>query len=369
MASIALDRAYLTAIWLETLFYGINLSLFVSYMAITKFKRRGRPMHKLIVITAILMFLLSTTHVSLGFYRLIEGFIVLRDEAGGPGAFFSDVSIPANVAKVTIHTINSVLGDSIMVWRCFHVWSRSWRMSMAPILLIIASAVCGFGQSVIFANGKTIHTAFQSQLARWNGSVFTLSLVTNVVVTVLIGCRIWYLSRQYADMNLPTTLKYRRILLIVVESGAVYSSALIIEITLYFLDNNAFYIIYDPIAQLTAIVPTTIIVLTSLGLTSNDLATQETKRASHALESRPQFAVGAGRRGRMNTMSLFTSTVPHDENDENTNSLSTNQPFSQDSDKKIALGQLHSQSNSQLDSDLEKGKAREMDRRVRMEMR
>lgn len=45
--------------------------------------------------------------------------------------------------------------------------------------------------------------------------------------------------------------RYRKVLALVVESGAIYSSALAIEITLYFLNTNAFYIIYDPIAQLT----------------------------------------------------------------------------------------------------------------------
>lgn len=45
--------------------------------------------------------------------------------------------------------------------------------------------------------------------------------------------------------------EYRRVLkAVVVESGAIYSSALVIEITLYLL-NNAFYIIHEPIAQLT----------------------------------------------------------------------------------------------------------------------
>lgn len=39
--------------------------------------------------------------------------------------------------------------------------------------------------------------------------------------------------------------------LIIIESGMIYSVALICEITLYFLNSNAFYIIYDPIAQLT----------------------------------------------------------------------------------------------------------------------
>lgn len=52
------------------------------------------------------MFAFSTAHVSLGFQRLIEGFITLRNQPGGPAAFFSDVSIPANVVKVGIHTVN-----------------------------------------------------------------------------------------------------------------------------------------------------------------------------------------------------------------------------------------------------------------------
>lgn len=52
------------------------------------------------------MFAFSTAHVSLGFQRLIEGFIRRRDWEGGPSAFFSDVSIPANVVKVGIHTVN-----------------------------------------------------------------------------------------------------------------------------------------------------------------------------------------------------------------------------------------------------------------------
>lgn len=37
----------------------------------------------------------------------------------------------------------------------------------------------------------------------------------------------------------------------VVESGMIYSVALICEVTLYFMGLNSFYIIYDPIGQLT----------------------------------------------------------------------------------------------------------------------
>ena len=133
--------------------------LFFAYLVIARFRRKFSVANKLIPALAVVMFLFSTVHVSLGFQRLIEGFIYLRDEPGGPAAFFSNVSIPANVAKVIIHTINSILGDSIVVctifqlvnfsgsistslqvWRCYHVWGKSWLICLGPILLIMGSA-------------------------------------------------------------------------------------------------------------------------------------------------------------------------------------------------------------------------------------
>ena len=90
--------------------------MFCSYVYVLRF-RHTRKITPIVFWVAVLMFLFSTVHVSLGFYRLIRGFIDLRDQPGGPGAYFSDVSTPPNVAKVTIHSVNSILGDSIVV-RC-----------------------------------------------------------------------------------------------------------------------------------------------------------------------------------------------------------------------------------------------------------
>ncbi|TFK85018.1 hypothetical protein K466DRAFT_495544 [Polyporus arcularius HHB13444] len=268
VALIPLDKAYLTAIWLKTLFYGINICLFGSYVYILHF-RRTRKITPVIFWVAVLMFCFSTTHVSLGFYRLIRGFIDLRDQPGGPGAYFSDVSTPPNVVKVTIHSVNSILGDSIVVWRCWHVWGGNWRVCILPILLIAASAVCGFAQAIIFAEAKSVHSAFADELEKWNGSLFGLSLVTNVVVTTLIAARIWFMNRELGGAIGP--FRYTKALVLIIESAMIYSAALVIEITLYFIGSNAFYIVYDPIAQLTGIVPTMIIIMAALGLTSSDM--------------------------------------------------------------------------------------------------
>jgi hypothetical protein len=85
-----------------------------------------------------------------------------------------------------------------------------------------------------------------------------------------------------------------QVLVLVIESGMIYSAALIIEISCYFSGSNAFYIVYDPIAQLTvgrrypfssvshpshfgfakSIVPTKILLLVAFKQTSSDIKTR-----------------------------------------------------------------------------------------------
>lgn len=94
---------------------GVNIVLFGSYLYISRYKHRARKIKRVIMVSAITMFLFSTIHVSLGLVRLIQGFIEFRDAPGGPAAFVADTSAPVNVAKIIIHTINSIIGDSIVV--------------------------------------------------------------------------------------------------------------------------------------------------------------------------------------------------------------------------------------------------------------
>ncbi len=63
----------------------------------------------------------------------------------------------------------------------------------------------------------------------------------------LIPCR--FMNREIGGSIGP--FRYTKALVLVIESAMIYSAALVIEITLYFIGSNAFYIVYDPIAQLT----------------------------------------------------------------------------------------------------------------------
>jgi hypothetical protein len=95
------------------------------------------------------------------------------------------------------------------------------------------------------------------------------------------------------------SLGVAEVLVLVVESGMIYSAALIVEISCYFSGSNAFYIVYDPIAQLTvscgsasiyissfsfrfhkSIVPTMILLLVAFKQTSSDIKSRATGRVN-----------------------------------------------------------------------------------------
>lgn len=65
-----------------------------------------------------------------------------------------------------------------------------------------------------------------------------------------------YQARKTEAAFAFTSVKYSRVLAVVIESGMIYSSVLVIEIVLYVMGDNAFYIVYDPIAQLTVSIQT-----------------------------------------------------------------------------------------------------------------
>lgn len=92
------------------------------YLYVARYQRRTPRLNRPLLFCAIAMITFSTVHVSLGFRRLLEGFIYLRGGAkpNGPSAYFSNVSLPVNVAKVVVHTVNSIVGDGIVVSKLSH---------------------------------------------------------------------------------------------------------------------------------------------------------------------------------------------------------------------------------------------------------
>jgi hypothetical protein len=95
----------------------------------------------------------------------------------------------------------------------------------------------------IVSKGKTIEVF---SLSKWVNSFFSASLATNFIATGLLALRIWQVYRQTGGCSGPIskTVLYRfgRVL---VESGMLYSTSLLITLILYVCQSNGQYIMID----------------------------------------------------------------------------------------------------------------------------
>jgi len=264
---MTLDKIYLIGIWLEALFYGINFVLFWICLFVLTRNRTKTDINKFLVVASIFQILLSSTDAFLGLERLITGFILLRDKQGSPAAYFEDVPDRFNVARVLIIATNTVVGDIILVWRCYHVWGRSWKVAALPASLICGTAACSIGQAIAFSRARETDNIFSTDILHWNEALYSLSFATNVIVTGLIAFRVWTLLSPSSIGPAIST----KILTLMIESGLIYSAYLVVLIGLYASKNKTFYIFFEPVGQLASIMPTMILLLVGMGLTSVDV--------------------------------------------------------------------------------------------------
>jgi hypothetical protein len=95
--------------------------------------------------------------------------------------------------------------------------------------------------------GKTIEVF---GLSSWANSFLSASLATNFIATGLLALRIWQVYRKTGGCSGPIseTVFYRfgRVL---VESGMLYSTSLLITLILYVCQSNGQYIMIDCVRQ------------------------------------------------------------------------------------------------------------------------
>ncbi|KAA1477765.1 hypothetical protein DENSPDRAFT_622136 [Dentipellis sp. KUC8613] len=278
MVEFGIDEAYLVGAWCAAALWGIFTSL-VGYCLYHVAQRASKgTLHRSHYITTaavILLYCIATAHMSMALRRLIIGFIH-SSHGGDPDSmsYFADIGVSLNKAKDLLYITSMIIADSVVVWRCYSIWSHNRLVLVLPVCLVIGTTVSGYasiGQYFLVNPSPTVSVA-------WGTSMFAISLTTNVLVTLLSAGRIWYLSTWvYNDQPSSTSAKYRAIMLLIIESGAVIAAAKLTEFTLFRVapgdgvgGNNALYIIFEMMPQINGIMPTIIIVVVNAGKTLCD---------------------------------------------------------------------------------------------------
>ncbi|KJA15267.1 hypothetical protein HYPSUDRAFT_58884 [Hypholoma sublateritium FD-334 SS-4] len=204
------------------------------------------------------MFILATTHVGADLRRLLDAFI---DSAahGGPDALLGEQKHSQELVS--------------QLYRLNLVWNGDKRIVSPILICFIASIGVGIGALQAFARASPDAPVFNSSLQKWIVSFFSLTLFTNFSSTILIAVRIWWMYRQTRSL-VNSGRSVLPAMVVIIESGSIYSVCLVILLSLYLSGSFAQYILLDAVTQVIGVVFSLVIVRVALGISSESRNTR-----------------------------------------------------------------------------------------------
>ncbi|KAF8066704.1 hypothetical protein FPV67DRAFT_1202978 [Lyophyllum atratum] len=205
------------ALLVESLLFGIHCILYCICAYILGTRRNPGQLIILVAITVI--FGVATADIALS-YRFI-----LHDV---PAVLKLQMTVDSAVNRILpkglLYVTNNLITDGLIIFRCYKVWgSRKYIMLVAGALLV-ADTVWGYlsvGVGVVSVSVTFTPVFFWSVLA------------FNIVMTLATAGRIWWVARAARHvLGKHQILRYHTAIAIIIESGAIYSAAILLLIVI-----------------------------------------------------------------------------------------------------------------------------------------
>ncbi|KAG2364788.1 hypothetical protein BDR07DRAFT_1450092 [Suillus spraguei] len=247
LQGIPIDAAAVMSSVLEGILYGFSVLMCLGTIWTFTYKRHMQDVNRPIAVVATLLFVFSTTHIVVVIIHLERGLVTYRDTfPGGPVAFFADVTQVTFVIKNAIYTLQTLLGDGVVIYRCYVVWQSAWIIIL-PCMMWCGVAVYYFSQ----ASTAEIENFFASRIGHWVATFLASTLATNVLSTGLLAYRIWIIERKVSAVC--TTRRKVPILRVLIDAAVLYSVALGSSIICFSLWNDGLYVMGDLIVPIVSI--------------------------------------------------------------------------------------------------------------------
>ncbi|KAF4582651.1 hypothetical protein EYR40_002574 [Pleurotus pulmonarius] len=244
MSQLPLDKTFLLAAWLESLAYGFFLCLFCGTMLFTFGSGHRSDVHSRVMVgISCVMFFISTWHLAMNGYRLLQGFAVHVGDEGGAVGYIGNLRRWDHVLKDTLYATQEILGNAAGIYRCFILWNSDWRIIVLPLMLLVGSLVSGYTVCALFVQVDPTQSVFTNRLNSWIQAFYSIAVVQNVITTGLMAYRIWRTSNKSAKYKTENALL--PIARILIESAALQLVVEILLLALYSRSVNAQYILLE----------------------------------------------------------------------------------------------------------------------------
>ncbi|EEB94140.1 hypothetical protein MPER_07095 [Moniliophthora perniciosa FA553] len=259
-----------------------------------------------------LMFMISTTHLTLSAWRLFKDYADKNNDSVVPVGRWD------NILLTSLYVTQEILGSGAAIYRCWVLWNKSWKIVSFLLVLFIPEIGNAFptppSTSILSANsphpvvlGYLLPASFVH--ADWNLGIFdprtpqfitafySLTVVLNITSTSLLAARIWTTHRRSCPYSVTHSIlmPFMRIL---VESAALQLLAEAVLLGLFLVQSDAQYGI-----TFTAItVRTKLVSLFNKKANQSDLLTISTNLPPNQIQT-----IGSSPTRRLHVMSMTTT--------------------------------------------------------------
>ncbi|KAF9530845.1 hypothetical protein CPB83DRAFT_849731 [Crepidotus variabilis] len=268
--ALSVSLTQLTGMFVQAICFGILLVTF-GFCLHSLFTYRGKmkrlhDVNWLMVSFTAISFTLAVFDMCLAFYLNLQVFVILQGKVD-PAQAFSTASSWMSIAKSALIHTQVMLGDSMLIYRCWVVWNRSFK----PILLSLILWFAAISITVWFVYlevsiGKHLVISAK-QLTPALTTFWAITITLNTITTGLLVYRIWKVElgnksiRSARSNERPSSLG--KVIHYVIESGLLYTLSCIITFITAVTGSNGPYIMGNAVIMIVPIAFNLLIIRTS----------------------------------------------------------------------------------------------------------
>ncbi|KIK64184.1 hypothetical protein GYMLUDRAFT_40471 [Collybiopsis luxurians FD-317 M1] len=222
----------LIIVMVECILYGAYVVLFGLAMWTLPRKFNVSSVKKFFFPAIIALFLLATINVA---YDLVgEGYAILYT---WPVHQKTWMMAGQSILEITF-AMSDILGDIVLLYRVYAVWGFRKKI-LVPLVLLLSIAKAFYIITIVTLIRSTVEPDKPFNSLVKVSSTFTLvfgviNAFTNVLMTLLIAGRVWWISRMVEAECTSLRRWYHRTIAVITESGVIYPLYIILEASLVF---------------------------------------------------------------------------------------------------------------------------------------
>ncbi|KXN83807.1 hypothetical protein AN958_01043 [Leucoagaricus sp. SymC.cos] len=262
--TLSLTAAQLAGVFCDAIFYGMFLVTCTGSIRVLLMTGRGREerwrrpseIRWMMAIVALLLFIICTLDIAMGFSRNFRAFV----NPGDPLVTLLSPTDWTNIGQPVNEAIGAWVADFILVreW-CWIVYGRRWLVIIPSGLLYLANvgislrvfAMMGASRGVPTLANPSAFQAFRNSLLGFCATI----AAQNVLTTGVLIWRIWLVEKSQAKVfKFGDRPRYfYRISAVLAESGAAYTTVVLIVLGCAAAASPALYVVENLMVQTAGI--------------------------------------------------------------------------------------------------------------------